>query len=213
MNADELKTQLREAVEELESSKVRFLLRRALLSGISPNDIVCGPMVEAMKTISDRFDCGEIFLPQLLVATDCFDQAIEYLRYTTKEKLSPKGTVLVYTVEGDIHDIGKNIVSAVLRANGLHIVDLGRNVRAEKVVEEAERIKPQVIIAFALMATTVPLQRELPELLTAMGMRDRYRILVGGQDSRREWAKVIGADGYAVTVSEAVTEVFRLIES
>ena len=114
------------------------------------------------------------------------------------------GRVEIYTVEGDIHDIGKNLVGTILRASGFAILDLGRNVPAEQVIAEARKWRPDVIIGFALMTTTVPEQRTLVEQLSEQDMRDHVAVLVGGDVVSERWAQEIGADGYARTAFDAV---------
>ena len=201
------------ALETLDTDEVVCISRRLLLTNIRVADVFEYALLDAMHTISARFDEGELFIPQLLVAADAFEQAVNILsaRLADRElaEVSP-GRVMVYTVEGDIHDIGKNIMASILRANGFLVHDLGRNIRAEQAVHEAMVWKPDVIIGFALMTTTFPAQKELVDLLQELGVRDDFQVLVGGSMASPEWAAKIGADGYAVSVSDAARLARRL---
>lgn len=201
------------ALETLDTDEVICISRRLLLTNIRVADVFEYALIDAMHTISARFDEGELFIPQLLVAADAFEQAVNILSVRLKEKdlaaVSP-GRVMVYTVEGDIHDIGKNIMASILRANGFLVHDLGRNITAEQAVHEALVWKPDVIIGFALMTTTFPAQKELVDLLQEYGVRDDFQVLVGGTMASPEWAAKIGADGYAVSVSDAARLARRL---
>lgn len=197
---------LRYALEELESNDVVAMTRRLMMTDVSPAEVIEQSLLVAMQSVSRRFDDGEIFIPQLLLAADAFEQAICVLAPSmdmTEHRLVCPGKVLVYTVEGDIHDIGKNIMAYMFRANGFSVCDLGRNVPADRVVSVSREWMPDVIIGFALMTTTYPAQRELISRLTEEGLRDRFRVLVGGALASRCWAEEIGADGYAADVMDA----------
>jgi methanogenic corrinoid protein MtbC1 len=130
----------------------------------------------------------------------------------SKEKVMRKGLVVSGTVKGDIHDIGKNILVAMLRANGFEVYDLGVDVPTSKFIEEAEKVGADIITLSALMASTLGGQKDVIDYLKAMGKRDKFIIMVGGGPTTKEWADEIGADGYAETASEAVKLALELIE-
>ena len=159
-------------------------------------DVLQEAVLPALDVLSRSYDTGELYIPQMLVAADAFETAIGALTEGREDE--------IYTVEGDIHDIGKNLVGTILRASGFAILDLGRNVPAEQVIAEARKWRPDVIIGFALMTTTVPEQRTLVEQLSEQDMRDHVAVLVGGDVVSERWAQEIGADGYARTAFDAV---------
>ncbi|MCI7540981.1 MAG: cobalamin-dependent protein [Veillonellaceae bacterium] len=170
-------------------------------------DVLQEAVLSALDVLSRSYDTGELYIPQMLVAADAFETAIGALTEGREDEIHDAlmdGRVEIYTVEGDIHDIGKNLVGTILRASGFAILDLGRNVPAEQVIAEARKWRPDVIIGFALMTTTVPEQRTLVEQLSEQDMRDHVAVLVGGDVVSERWAQEIGADGYARTAFDAV---------
>lgn len=190
------------ALETLDTDEVVCISRRLLLTNIRVADVFEYALLDAMHTISARFDEGELFIPQLLVAADAFEQAVNILSARLADR------ELAEVSPGRV--IGKNIMASILRANGFLVHDLGRNIRAEQAVHEAMVWKPDVIIGFALMTTTFPAQKELVDLLQELGVRDDFQVLVGGSMASPEWAAKIGADGYAVSVSDAARLARRL---
>lgn len=212
---EELLEELRAALENLETELVEKKAREILIAGIDPVKAVNYSLVQGMKTLSNAFDEGEIFVPHLLVAADAFEHAVTILtrRMSIQDRAKTlKGEILVYTVEGDIHDIGKNIVKTVLEASGFRVRDLGRNVTAEDVVKTATAFQSDMIIAFALMTTTLPIQKEIITILNDMGIREQFKVIVGGNLASKEWAQHIGADGYADSVSKVVEVADGLLE-
>ena len=170
-------------------------------------DVLQEAVLPALEVLGRSYDTGELYIPQMLVAADAFETAIGALTEGREDEIHDAlmdGRVEIYTVEGDIHDIGKNLVGTILRASGFAILDLGRNVPAEQVIAEARKWRPDVIIGFALMTTTVPEQRTLVEQLSEQDMRDHVAVLVGGDVVSERWAQEIGADGYARTAFDAV---------
>lgn len=198
--------ELHSSLVELDYEQAICIAKRIVMTGMPVLDVVEKALLPAVDEFSSRFDAGEIFIPQMIVAADTFEEVSKIITdgiKPGKEDNIVAGKVLMYTVKGDIHDIGKNIMNSVLKINGFAILDLGRNVSAEQVVEAASTWQPDVIIGFALMSTTFPEQKALIDLLEELGVRNKYSILVGGALASEEWAEVIGADGYAGSVVEA----------
>ncbi|MEM2293019.1 MAG: corrinoid protein [Nitrososphaeria archaeon] len=170
-------------------------------------------LVRGAKDVGEKFDRLEIFLPELLMAADAMQAALNILLpKIPRGKVPKKGVVVSGTVKGDIHDIGKNILVAMLRANGFEVYDLGVDVPTSKFIEEAERVQADIITLSALMASTLGGQKDVIDYLKASGKRDKFIVMVGGGPTTREWAEEIGADGYAETASEAVKVALELIK-
>jgi trimethylamine corrinoid protein len=164
-----------------------------------------------MNVISDQFDKAEVFVPQIIISAEAFMEAIEILKPAIKGGYKGKGKVICHTVEGDIHDIGKNIVKIMLSANGFETVDLGRDVPVEHVVDVAVDEKVDLITGSALMSTTVFSQREIVNNLKERGIRDKFKTMFGGAPTTPEWIKQIGADGWAENGAEAVEVARKLL--
>lgn len=205
--SDKIIEKLKEAVVELKPDMAVEAAKEALDAGISPLEAIEKGLTEGINIIADKFDEGEIFMPQLIIAADAFMKACEILQaqMTQEETGSTKlGKVLFYTVEGDIHDIGKNIVKTMFMANNIDVIDLGRDVPADTVVEKAKEYKVDIIAGSALMTTTMPAQKEVIEALEEEGIRDQFKVIFGGAPVTEEWCKEIGADGYGENAAEAV---------
>jgi corrinoid protein of di/trimethylamine methyltransferase len=186
----------------------------ALKAGIKPDEAVDKGLAVGVRVVGDAFERGECFLPHVVIAADVMTEAMNVLMQgLSKEeaaKLS-KGTIVMATVEGDLHDLGKNIVIAMLRASGFTVHDLGKDVNTETIVNRAQELNADVIGLSSLMTTTRPYMRVLIEELERLKLRDQFKVMVGGGPISREWAEEIQADGYGYNASEAVTEALKLI--
>ena len=207
MRPDRILRKLKQAVEKMEGTLAERAAREALAAGTDPIIAVNDGLAKGMKTISDRFDDGEAFIPHLLVAAEAFERGADILT----EKLTPdqydrliQGKILICTVQGDIHDIGKNIVKMMLMANGFEVFDLGRDVPTETVVEKAVEYQVDIIVAGALMRTTMSSQRNIVNALNELGIRHRFKCMFGGPPVSEEWVRLIGGDAYAATAGQAV---------
>jgi corrinoid protein of di/trimethylamine methyltransferase len=166
------------------------------------------------KIIGDKFERLEIFLPELLIAAEAMKTGLEILlAEIPKDKALRKGTVVCGTVRGDVHEIGKRIVAALLQANGFEVHDLGADVPSSKFIEEAGRVRADIIGLSALMSSTLGAQKDVIDYLKAVGERKKYIVMVGGGPTTQEWADQIGADGYAKTAPEAVKLASKLVKN
>ncbi|MDR1160175.1 MAG: B12-binding domain-containing protein, partial [Syntrophomonadaceae bacterium] len=164
MNKEEIFSKLKEAIIEMDSELAVEAANQALASGLDPLECISGGLSAGMQVMSDLFDEGEAFVPELLMSSEAFDAAVKVLsRDMTEEEKSEasNGTVIIHTVQGDIHDIGKNIVRTLFEANNFIVFDLGRDVPVETVVEKAKEYKADFILGSALMTTTMPAQRDI----------------------------------------------------
>jgi corrinoid protein of di/trimethylamine methyltransferase len=196
--------------ETAEAAKIAKIISEE----IDPLEIVNEGLMPAMKTVGDRFSCGEIYLPQMFHATEAWNEVMKILKPKILEKgqqLERVGRVVIGTVQTDIHEIGKNIVANMMTASGFEVYDLGVDVSPAKFAERAEEVRADLIAASAIMTTTMPFQKDLIDYLKANGLRGKYIVLVGGGVVNQEWANKIGADGYGELASDAVNVAKRLI--
>lgn len=206
MGKAEINAKLKDAIVQLDSDMAEAAAKEAVSAGLDPIESIGEGLSAGMQVISDQFDEGKAFVPELIMAAEAFEKAVGILTAALpKDKMNniSNGKVLLHTVEGDVHDIGKNIVRTILNANNFTVIDLGRNVPVETVVEEAQKLNVDIIAGSALMSTTMPRQREIIETLTEQGLRDRFVCLFGGAPVTAQWCESIGADGYSDTATDA----------
>jgi len=181
------------------------LVQELLDQGFEASDILKKGMLSAMETIGQRFITGDVFIPEVLLSARALNQALVVLEpHLTSRDQEADGRVLIGTVFGDVHDIGKNIVTTMLKGVGFKVIDLGINVLAEKFVQEVVARKPHILGLSALLTTTMPQMRTVIEALEEAGLRSRIKIMVGGAPVNDRFAREIGADGYAPNAGLAV---------
>lgn len=214
MAKEEIYAKLKEAVTELDEDMAVEAAEEAIAAGLDPLECIAEGLSAGMQVMSDLFDEGEAFVPELLMAAEAFEAAVLVLTsgLSDEEKNAAKeGVVVIHTVEGDIHDIGKNIVKTMLVANNFEVHDMGRDVPVEDVIAKAKEVNADIIAGSALMTTTMPSQREEVNLLLEEGIRDQYICMYGGAPVSAEWVEKIGADAYTDTATEAVVVAKQLI--
>lgn len=183
------------------------LARASLSSGTDPLVIINQGLVPGMEIAGDKFSSGEYFLPHLLVAAKAMQEAMTLLEpelLARDQQVEKAGTVVLGTVHGDIHEIGKSLVGTMLTANGFHVHDLGVDVPVEQFLAKIEETDADLVGLSALLTTTMVVQREVIEALIKAGLRDNVKVMVGGAPVSLEWAEEIGADGYAEDAIAAV---------
>jgi len=183
--------------------------QEALAAGLDPLQILNEGLMRGADDVGKRFESGEYFLPELMLAGRALKTAMDIVKPALLEKYSGadsqvKGIVVAATVQTDIHDIGKNIVASMLTAAGFEVVDMGVDVPIKSIIDKAEELGAQVIALSALLTTSMPFIKDLIELLNARRLREKYIVLVGGASVTEEWARGIGADGTARNAAEAV---------
>jgi 5-methyltetrahydrofolate--homocysteine methyltransferase len=184
---------------------VSELTEKALAQGISPEDIIKRGFSEAMVIVGQKYETEEYFLPDMLASAEAVGVAMEILEpHLVKSGIKPKGKIIVATVKGDLHDIGKNIVSILLRGAGYTVEDLGNNITPQAIVDAVAKESPQFLGLSALLTSTRIRMRETIELLTESGVRDKVKVIIGGAPISEEFAQSIGADGYGADGFEAV---------
>ena len=214
MDTKDIFKRFSEAIIAGDQDSIKVIAKESLDEGIDPLDSVENGLSVGMKIIGDRFEKGEVFLPELLIAADTFNAAMDILKPAIEEQkkvLEANGRVLLATVKGDVHSIGKNIVSTVLETNGFEVIDIGVDQQSLNIIEEAKKNKADVIALSALMTTSMPGQKEVIDILNELGLRDKFKVVVGGGPVTSEWAEQIGADGYGETAFQAVTLINSLL--
>jgi len=207
--------EIKESLVQLEYDKVIELVKKALDQGIPPLEVIDKALSPAMKEVGDLFEKGEYFLAELVTAAEAFKECMEIMKpllLKERKALKPLGVVVIGTVEGDLHDIGKSIVATMLESGGFEVHDLGVDVPAEKFVEKALEVNADIIAMSALLTTTMLNMKKVIDLLKEKGIRDKFKVLIGGAPITEEFAKEIGADGYAEDAVKAVEVAKKLVE-
>jgi corrinoid protein of di/trimethylamine methyltransferase len=214
MSAENIIEKLRLAVLDYNSEEAVSAAKEVVKFKVDPLRAIEEGLAKGIREVGDKFAKGEIFLPELIMAAETMKKALEVLEpELKKEKKERKalGKVLLGTVAGDIHSIGKTIVASMLTANGFEVYDIGEDVPAEKFVEKIKELKPDIVGLSALLTTTLPEQRIVIEALKRERLRDKVKVIIGGAPASREWAEEIGADGYGADATEAVEVVKKLL--
>jgi len=200
--------ELASSVEQMDSDKVVVISKRAVDAGIDPADIVEMGIAKGLRRVGERFEKGEAFLTDLVGAAAAAKEALDNVLRPAMSKARTSqrslGKVVLGTVSGDIHDIGKNIVAAMLFASGFEVVDLGTDVSVGDFVSRSNEVGARIVGASALLSTTLPVQREIVNEFVRRKIRSQYKVLVGGAPATEKWAKDIAADGYAPNAIDAV---------
>jgi 5-methyltetrahydrofolate--homocysteine methyltransferase len=203
---------LYQAILEGNAKKAKEATERALAEGADPNELLDRYMIPAMDEVGRRFDCQEYFVPELLIAARAMKTALELLTPRLAQAGGRKaGKVIIGTVKGDIHDIGKNLVASMLEGGGFEVTDLGVDVPAEKFVEAVGNQENVIVAMSALLTTTMGYMREVIKALEQAGIRSRVKVMIGGAPITQRFADEIGADGYSENASGAVVLARRLL--
>jgi corrinoid protein of di/trimethylamine methyltransferase len=203
-----------EATVKGDSDRCVSLARRALEAGMDPLDVIQDGYARGMHIIGDQFARLDCFLPEVMLAADAMKAAIDVLRPVLLQKgeQASKGKIVIATIQGDLHDLGKNIVTIMLEAAGFTVYDLGADVPVRELVEKAETVGADIIAASAILTTTMSHMPDIARILTELGLRQKYAIMLGGAPVIADWAMSIGADGYGEDAVEAVEVANRLME-
>ncbi len=213
MEKQELIEKIIESVLGGDEEEAVELAKEALAQNYDPLEIINEGYVTGIKQVGDMFESGELFLPELIQAAEAVKKSTTLLNDAISGGDSKdKGKVLIATVEGDIHDIGKAIVVSLLVANGFDVLDIGRDVPTKDIVAKAKEFGAQVIGTSALLTTTMVKQQELEEELRKEGLKGKIKTIVGGAPVTVRWADKIGADAYAENAGEGVNKILELLK-
>lgn len=214
METEEYLNRVIDAVVRMDKKDLADLVSKGITQGIDPLLIVNEGLTLGLRKVGVLFADEAIFLPELVLAGQMVTEVMESLKpqLSGDKNYKKKGLFLIATVKGDVHEIGKNLVALLLSASGYEVVDLGKDVPAETILEKVNELSPQILGLSALLSTTMPAQREVIQTLEEAGVRQKVKILVGGAPTNRSWAEEIGADGYAEDAASAVVETDRVIK-
>lgn len=208
----EILAKLKKAVIEYNVEAAASWARKALEEGIDPLEALAA-LTKGIKQVGDGYGRGELWLPDLIGAAEAMSSAMPIIEEEIKSrgmKRETAGVIIIGTVKGDIHDIGKNIVATLLTIDGFDVIDLGVDVAADKFIEAIIKYKPSILAMSALLTMTAPEQRKVIDALKKEGIRDKVKVLIGGAAITQEFADDIGADGYDPTAAGAVNLARRL---
>jgi len=204
--------QIKEAVVGGKRKEIEELVRTAIDEKLDLNAVIHDGLIGAMDIVGKKFGTGEIFVPEMLVAAVTMKMGLEVIKPLLQGvACQPKGTIIMGTVKGDLHDIGKNLVIMMLEGAGFNVVDLGVDISVEKVVEKVREIKPDVLGLSALLTTTMPEMQRVVAIIREQGLKDSVKIMIGGAPVDSKFAEKIGADGYGKDAAEAVQLAKKLI--
>lgn len=203
--------QLREAIIKGDEDKAETLTQNLIDDDVQPETILNEAMTSAMAEVGNQFENNEIFIPEMLIASRAMKAGMKHLEpLLVEENSEPIGTVVIGTVEGDVHDIGKNLVTMMLEGNGFTVVDIGTEVPPEEFISALREENPDILGMSALLTTTRPVMKEVIDLMNDEGFDDVH-VMVGGSCVTQNYANEIGADGYGRTASESAERAKELV--
>ena len=187
--------------------------KKGLGEGVDPIDLMNEGFIPGINKVGDLFGSGRLFLPELVMSASAMERVTELINEAIpSDQEQPQGRVIIATVEGDVHDIGKTIVVSLLKANGFEVKDLGRDVAMATLIEEADKFDANIIGTSALLTTTMGAQKQLEEELKKAGLKGRFKTMVGGAPVTQRWAKRIGADAFGEDAIETVKKAKELLD-
>ncbi|MHA1444935.1 MAG: cobalamin B12-binding domain-containing protein [Candidatus Hodarchaeales archaeon] len=207
MNDSEIYHEMAKAIVSLDKDKALLLAKRAIDEKMNLLNVIEKGFGEGIRKVGELWDDGEFFLPELMSGAQIMQRAVDQITphiQTAGSDFQSSGKIVIATIEGDIHSIGKTIVGTLLRANGFEVTDLGTDVKAEKIVEEAINVGADIIGVSTLLTTTMHNQRKVVDILEEKKLRKKIKIILGGAPVTKNWVDECGADGYAENAIEAV---------
>ena len=201
---DHLET-IKSAVINGKHAEIKALVQGAIDAGLDPNTIINEALIPGMDVVGKDFGSGKIFVPEMLVSAVTMKAGVEIVKpLLASGQGRSRGTVIMATVRGDLHDIGKNLVTMMLESAGFRVIDLGVDLDVDKLIEQVKAIRPDILGLSALLTTTMPEMQKVIGELHSQGLRDKLKVLVGGAPVDPAFAEKIGADGYGANAVEAV---------
>ena len=205
MSEKEILQQLYDGVLQGSQAKTVEAANQSLAADMPPLQAIEQGMSPAIKEVGERFGRMEMFLPEMVASAEAMEAGLGILEpHFEGEEASKKGKILIGTVQGDIHDIGKNIVIALLKVNGFEVIDIGRDIASTDFIDKAIDLEVDIIGLSGLLTTSLPMMRDIIQMLGDDGVRDQYKVIIGGGPTSQDYADEIGADGYGETAHSAV---------
>lgn len=215
MSQEQMLDDLANSVISGDANRAAEAAKKALTGGVDPLNAITNGLNRGMKQVGEDFSKLKVYLPEVMMAAEAMKAALAILEPAALKKDSTsikKSKVVIATIAGDIHDIGKNIVSLLMRANGFEIYDLGRDVPIDVMISKALDVNAEIIASSTLLSTSMPYMEDMIALLKERGLRGKFIIMVGGGPVTKEWATSIGADGYGDDGDEAVKVAYELLQ-
>jgi corrinoid protein of di/trimethylamine methyltransferase len=213
---EELFKKMTQSIIDGDSDVAVALASEAITSGVDPLEAITKGFVVGVNTVGEAFGCGNAYLPELVMAGEAMKAAVSTLDPELKKRGAQRkmlGKVVIATVEGDIHEIGKSLVATMLGSSGFEVFDLGVNAAPDKIIGKAIEVNADIIAMSALLTTTMVKQREVVEELEKEGLRKKFKVMVGGAPVTRDWVKTIGADGFSEDAIGAVNIAKQLVKA
>jgi corrinoid protein of di/trimethylamine methyltransferase len=213
MSTEEYLNDIIDAIIQLNAKQVAELSVKAIDAGVPALVVVNQALTAGLRKVGDLFADEQMFLPELVQAGNMVAKTMEIIKphLAAGEGGKRRGLFMIATVAGDVHDIGKNLVSLLLSASGYEVIDLGKDVATTVIVQKVTELSPDILGLSALLSTTMPAQQKVIEVIEETGIRDKVKIMVGGAPVTRRWAEQIGADGFAEDAASAVKEADRIL--
>lgn len=204
---------LTQACLNCDPEAAREVANEAIRLGVDPVEAIEKGLVAGIREIGEKFERREAFLPELVMGAEAMKEGIKILesKIPAGKEIESLGTVIIGTVQSDIHDVGKNIAATMLRANGFKVYDLGVDVPTDTFIEKVKELRPDIVGLSALMTITLPMQKKVINALKQAGLREKVKVIIGGAPVNEEWAREIGANGYADNAIEGVRIAKKLV--
>jgi 5-methyltetrahydrofolate--homocysteine methyltransferase len=203
---------LRQSVIEGNKNQAQELVKKAIAENVPAEQILQQGLISAMAEVGRMFECGEFFVPEMLIAARAMQSGLSLLRpYLVSANVQAIGKVIIGTVQGDLHDIGKNLVAMMLEGAGFEVIDLGVDISPEKYVQAVKEYHPDLVACSALLTTTMPRMKDIVDALKESGLRDQVKVLIGGAPVTESFANQIGADACATDAASASSRAKELI--
>ena len=211
MEKEQLIKEAAKSIIDADKAKAEELAKSAIAAGMDPLEVIDEGFSVGIAKVGDLFGRGELFLPELILSAEAMKVATDILSAALPQGAKKRGKVVMGTAQGDIHDIGKSMVVSFLQANGFEVYDVGRDVEMQKFIDKAQEVDADIIGMSALLTTTMSGQKTLIEELKKAGLRDRFKVMVGGAPATQRWADRIGADAYGVDAADAAEKAMKLL--
>jgi trimethylamine corrinoid protein len=211
MEKEQLIKEAAKSIIDADKAKAEELAKSAIAAGMDPLEVIDEGFSVGIAKVGDLFGRGELFLPELILSAEAMKVATDILSAALPQGAKKRGKVVIGTAQGDIHDIGKSMVVSFLQANGFEVYDVGRDVETQKFIDKAQEVDADIIGMSALLTTTMSGQKKLIEELKKAGLRDRFKVMVGGAPATQRWADRIGADAYGVDAADAAEKAMKLL--